>query len=114
MKQKLLYLFVSLLIPAVVHADDIIQFADANVKAICVANWDTNGDGELSKPEAAAVTSLGQVFIEKTITSFNELQYFTGLTSIENSAFSRCSGLTSVTIPTNVTSIGSLAFYGCI
>ena len=25
----------------------IINFADANVKAICVANWDTDGDGEL-------------------------------------------------------------------
>lgn len=59
MKQKLFYLFVSLLIPAAVHADDIIQFADANVKAICVANWDTDHDGELSKSEAAA----GQVLV---------------------------------------------------
>jgi len=33
-----------------------ITFADANVKAICVANWDTDGDGELNTTEAAAVT----------------------------------------------------------
>jgi len=52
-----------------------ICFADANVKAICVANWDTNGDGELSEDEAAAVTDLGTVFQGKTsITSFDELQ----------------------------------------
>lgn len=93
--------------------NEIIIFADANVKALCVANWDTNGDGELSEAEAAAVTDLGEVFKGKTtITSFNELQYFTGLTSVAASAFRNCSNLTSVTIPENVTSIGSQAFSG--
>ncbi len=91
----------------------IITFADANVKALCVANWDTNGDGELSEAEAAAVTSLGTVFRVSGISSFNELQYFTGLTSIGNYAFDYCSGLTSVTIPNSVTSIGIEAFDYC-
>ena len=35
------------------------------------------------------------------------------VTSIENRAFSDCSGLTSVTIPESVTSIGTYAFVGC-
>ena len=35
------------------------------------------------------------------------------VTSIGNSAFSRCNGLTSVTIPNSVTSIGGSAFFGC-
>ena len=89
---------------------NIISFADTTVKALCVQNWDTNGDGELSKDEAAAVTSLNDVFKGKRITSFDELQYFTGLTIIGDRAFSSCSDLTSVTIPNSVTIIGNHAF----
>ena len=90
----------------------IISFADANVKALCVAEWDTNGDGELSEAEAAAVTDLGQVFEYNTsIKSFDELQYFTGLTSI--AAFFSCKNLSSVVLPNSVTSIGGYAFCDC-
>ena len=94
-----------------------IVFEDQNVKALCVASstgWDTNGDGELSYTEAAAVTTLGEVFKNNDdITTFNELQYFTGLTSIVDHAFGGCGNLTSVVIPVGVTSIGTSAFSYC-
>ena len=93
---------------------DGIVFADDAVKVLCVANWDTNNNGELSEEEAAAVTDLGSVFANNTdITSFDELSYFTGLTVIRESAFCYCSNLTSITIPDNVKTIGNRAFYAC-
>lgn len=91
-----------------------ITFADANVKALCVANWDTNSDGELSYSEAAAVTDLGTVFRNNsTIMVFDELRYFTGLTSIGNDAFRFCRELNSILIPSTVNSIEEHAFRGC-
>lgn len=116
MKQFYLTLSATLLLLAMampVAAEDI-TFADPNVKAICVENWDTDGDGELSMEEAATVEDLGEVFRgNEMITSFDELQYFTGLPFIGDYAFNDCGNLTSVTIPSVVTYIGRNAFAGC-
>ena len=104
----------SLLIAHFVPLEGNIEFADDNVKAICLTNWDTNEDGELSYVEAAAVTSLGEVFRgNMEIISFDELQYFISLTSIGDYAFNGCGELTSMIIPDNVISIGNSAFNGC-
>ena len=91
-----------------------ITFADENVKLLCVANWDTNGDGELSYAEASVVSDLGEVFKNNsTITSFDELHCFLGLATIGDEAFYNCSSLNSIIIPNSVTRIGNKAFYGC-
>ena len=92
---------------------NIIQFEDALVKAICITNWDKNEDGALSYEEAAAVTTIGTEFSEKGIYAFNELQYFTGLTSIPNDAFLNCNELLSIKLPDNIISINAAAFRGC-
>ncbi len=92
----------------------IITFADATVKALCVANWDQNGDNELSENEAKAVTFWGTVFMNNSnIRSFDELKYFTGLTIIDDNAFLGCKNLTSITIPQNLPYIGYSIFSGC-
>lgn len=91
-----------------------IVFADSKVEAICVANWDENGDGKLSQNEAKVVTSLGGKFRGNTeIATFNELRYFTALTEIPANEFKGCTALTSVTFSTAITAIGESAFEGC-
>ncbi len=91
-----------------------IIFADPNVEALCVNKWDTDGDGFLSYSEAAAVTDIGYTFYNNgSITSFDELQYFTGVTSIPAEAFRNCNNLYSIVFPESLTSIGSYAFLYC-
>jgi hypothetical protein len=107
------YRFLTVVIAAILSVQlraENITFADAGVKALCVTNWDTDKDLELSFDEAASVSSLGQVFREKSgIVSFDELQYFTGLTAIDDYAFYK-SSLQKVTLPATVTAIGQYAF----
>lgn len=93
-----------------------VPIADPAVLAICVANWDTNGSGYMSKNECAAVTSIGAKFKGNTeITSFEELEYFTGLTEVsgngyDGGAFQGCSNLEKVVLPNTITSIKYAAF----
>ena len=92
---------------------NVIQFEDENVKKLCVAIWDTDGDHELSYDEAAKVTTLGATFKGNTeIQLFNELQHFTGLAALDDT-FSGCSNLWRVTIPVNVETISTTTFKRC-
>lgn len=102
-----------LLAGAMVANAENISFQDANVKTICVYYWDTNGDGELSYEEALQVKRLGAAFERQQITSFDELQYFNALESIDSWAFAECSNLKSITLPSDIKTIDFCAFYGC-
>ena len=115
--------------------DGIITFEDPEVKRICVENWDTNKDGELSFSEAAAVTIIDTTFSNnKIIKSFNELQYFKniqispyftscsnlekitipeGVFSIVSYCFAECSSLMTINLPESIVSIGYESFFGC-
>lgn len=89
-----------------------IHFDDSRVKSICVENWDTNKDGELSFEEAAAVTSIKGIFSNnKYIESFDEFKYFTQITIIDYYAFENCENLWQITLPANITSLETGAFY---
>ena len=118
-------------------SNDPIQFADNKIKDKLVSAFDKNGDGEISYQEAALVTSLQDVFgDEKTATSFDEFQFFTGVTevseglfrdwtllhsillpesilSINYDAFSKCSALEAIRLPSKVRTLDKRSFYDC-
>lgn len=89
-----------------------ITFVDPIVKQICVENW--GSDGEITCEQASKIINLNGTFSYNTqITSFDELQYFTGLNQIEESAFYGCTELTSIIIPNLINTIDVSAFENC-
>lgn len=90
-----------------------VAFKDPAVAAICLSNYDSNGDGKLMYSEIEAVTNLGSVFKNNTsITSFDELQYFTSLGYLTYYEFQGCTNLKSVTLSSS-TLLNNYSFQGC-
>ena len=86
--------------------------------SISASAYDVEVDGIyylIPKKNVAVVTNgakayFGDITIPSSI-KVNDLEYT--VKYIEESAFSNCSGLTSITIPNSVTSIGNYAFSNC-
>ena len=101
-------------VPVVSAETENIVFEDEVMKELCVKAFDTNGDGELSYTEAAAVTDLSKMTLtKKTFKTFNEFQYFTSVKTVPSSYFSTI-GLREIIFPKSITTIGSSAFKGCV
>ena len=91
------------------------------VTASTVENLDLSStSGEYRVVVAGSIDSSTISTLKDKLTTAGEsakihldLSQTTGLTSIGDSAFEGCSGLTSVEIPDGVTSIDEYAFYGC-
>ena len=95
-------------------SEPIISFEDSITKSICVDNWDTNKDGEISYTEAEKVTKISaNIFTGTSIVSFRELKYFKNIQEIHSNAFNGCYSLTSIELPDGVTSMGDYVFYNC-
>lgn len=100
-----------------------ISFADSEVEAICLANFDTDHDGGIKPAEAAAVTSIASLFTGNTdIETFDEFARFTGIVQVNPdfnipSFFAGCSNLRSIVLPQSLTRINcngkNSGFNGC-
>ena len=94
-----------------------IVFKDSGLKSYLVADGkmpivDLNRDKEISKAEAALVTSINTLFdtgsnTGRSYTSFNEFQYFTGITKLSDGNFNHWTNLEEITFPESLTSIES-------
>lgn len=86
------------------------EFAMSAENATYTAKWTLNAEMEpfifTSTPTSLTITGV----TDRGVTSLDVPSY---VTSIGSSAFSGCTDLSSVTIPDSVTSIGSYAFDGC-
>lgn len=91
-----------------------IQFADNMVKYVLLEDPAVNldGDKEITFYEAAQCEQLPS-FEGSDIKSFNELQYFTKITSIDNNMFALNQYLSEITLPSSLVHIGDNAFMGC-
>lgn len=94
-----------------------INFADAEVERVLMANGIGDGIG-ITKQDAKAVTSISNWFKNNTtVTSFDELRYFTGITNLvgywNNGAFQGCTNLRGIVLPPNMTVVGQSSFQGC-
>lgn len=88
------------------------QQSNPKVLAICYAQGWCEKSYKMTYAEAAAVTSIGTVFQNSSINSFNEFQYFTGITSLAERAF-QGSTLTSIRFPNTISSLLLRTFYNC-
>lgn len=66
-----------------------------------------------TKDDVAKITNIGTIFKGSNIKTFDEFQYFTGVTQLQSYAFQSCLQLTSIIIPKNISYIGSYAFALC-
>lgn len=97
-----------------------IEFADPEVLRVLLANGVGDGAG-ITEEQAAAVTTLNNIFKgNTTITEFDELENFTGVTAIGTSKtisaygdFRGCTSLQHLVLPHSVTTLNPGAFYGC-
>ena len=106
MKQRFI-LFVSTLVLGIVFGNRALAY-DVKVDGIYYNLDDTNKTAEVTNED---YDSYSGVVVIPASFKVNEIDY--SVTSIGKSAFSWCSGLTSISIPNSVTSIGKSAFEEC-
>ena len=94
-----------------------VHFEDKEVERICLENWDKDGDGKLSKEEAALITDIGTKFTNnKDIRDFKEFKLFKNIIVLGQKigsyvSFSNCTSLISLELPEALVTLSYQAFF---
>jgi len=90
-----------------------IRFEDPEVKRICIENWDKDGDGELSMEEAAAVSSIGTIFVGKDSIKDLDLSFLHHWEQISSSPVRNCKHLKRVVFPSSLKQVSGGLLMDC-
>jgi hypothetical protein len=94
-----------------------IQFADAEVERILMANGVSSDGIGITIEDAEKVTSIERWFKGTAIGSFDEFKFFKGVSSVlggyQNGAFYNCTNLKTISIPENCKELQYYAFQKC-
>ena len=110
MKSKKLFFLFSILLSMVGTKALAYDFEVMNADGVTIYYNYINDGKELEVTGTYGSSYFGSVVIPEEVTYMNRTRK---VTSIGESAFYRCYGLTSITIPNSVTSIGASAFASC-
>ena len=110
MKSKKLFFLFSILLSMVGTKALAYDFEVMNADGVTIY-YNYINDGKELEVTGTYGSYSGSVVIPEEVTYMNRTRK---VTSIGESAFVRCYGLTSITIPNSVTSIGASAFERCI
>lgn len=104
-------------IVTIIHADDKVQYTLYDDNTAALTAYDS---GVTNVEVPAQITYENKVYYVKAIakralgsSSLQSITISDGITTIEEGAFQYCSSLTSVSLPSTLTSIGGGAFYDC-
>ena len=86
---------IELFIPGVIMTKN----SNKEAMAVCYAQGWTANENYMTETEASAVFDIGTAFKNCNMSSFDEFQYFTGLTTLPSAAFQKCRAIESITLP---------------
>lgn len=88
-----------------------LSFLDPVVTSTAISSWGADVEGRMSMSQIHAITNPGNSFRDNTsIVSFNEFEYFTGITTLPLTTFRGTTNLKHIKLPSSLTSIGKESF----
>ena len=90
-----------------------INFKDDILRDIAVSNWDADGNGEITVSEASKVDYFSSFFYRTDVQNLEDLEYFTGVTTLYGNTFQECTKLEKIYLPEQINTIYYWAFRYC-